>query len=316
MQRKLSFILAISILLLASSLAAQTYPPTPGTGTFTTTFDIEFANVEGISLKLDLHLPDDDGVSLRPAIIWLHSGAWITGDRTGGAAIRQARRGYAVASIDYRLAPKNIYPAQLEDCKAAVRWLRANAARYRLDPSRIGVFGSSAGGHLAALLGTTGGVAELEGLLEGNAGHSSRVQAVVDFYGPTDLLKLNDQKLPCYGLNGNDPGLPPSLLIGCPIQECKEKTDAANPIRYITPDDPPFLILHGTLDCLVPWQQSQILYDALKSAGVDATFHLLDGAQHGGAPFDDIKYKQAISDFLDRNLRPLSRTPRRRASRR
>lgn len=309
---KFSRILVILAALVAEA-AAQGFPPTPGTGTFTTTYDVEFARIGGKSLRLDLHLPDDDGVRLRPVIIWLHTGAWITGDRTGGPALRQARRGYAVVSIDYRLAPTYTYPAQIEDCKAAVRWLRANATRYRLDPNRVGVFGASAGGHLAALLGTTGDVDELEDPAHGNPAFSSRVQAVVDFYGPTDLLKLEEQKLPCIPLNGNSAQLPPSLLMGCPIQECREKTETANPIRYVTRDDPPFLILQGTLDCLVPPLQSVILHEALRAGGVDSTLYLLEGAQHGGTEFDEQQYKQIVSDFLDRTLRAPSR---RRAARR
>ncbi|HEY0372369.1 MAG TPA: alpha/beta hydrolase, partial [Thermoanaerobaculia bacterium] len=186
-------------------------------GTFTTYDALEYASPGGEPLLMDLRVPT--GAGPHPVILYLHSGAWITGDRTGGPAIRQTSRGYAVASIDYRLAPEHIWPAQIEDAKAAVRWLRANAARFRLDPNRIGVFGSSAGGHIGAVLGTSGGVASVEGLELGNPQFSSRVKVVVDLYGPTDLLKIEEQKLPCIPLDGNAPNMPPSLLMGCPIQE-------------------------------------------------------------------------------------------------
>ena len=306
-------VLATALLVLAATASAQ-YPPTPGTGTFTVIEALEYANVDGKPLLLDLRIPTGRGP--HPVIIYLHAGAWITGDRTGGPAIRQASRGYAVASIDYRLAPQYTWPAQVEDAKAAVRWIRANAARFDLDPERIGVFGTSAGGHIGAVLGTSGGVPSLEGMHLGNAQFSSRVKAVVDFYGPTDLLKLNDQKLPCLPLDGNSPLMPPSLLMGCAIQQCKEKTATANPITYVTPDDPPFLIMHGLLDCLVPFGQSVLLHQALEAKGVDSTLLLLPRGEHGGSAFDQQEYKQAISDFLDEHLRGPLVPQRRRAARR
>src|SRR5205085_5731995 len=250
---------------------------------------------------LDLRVPDGDGPF--PVIVYLHSGAWISGDRGGGPAIRQAARGYAVASIDYRLAPKFIWPAQIEDCKAAVRWLRANAARFHLDPNRVGVFGTSAGGHLAAVLGTSAGREELEGIELGNAQFSSAVRAVVDLYGPVDLLTMDAQKLPCYpGLSANDSFMPPSLLIGCPIQSCRDKTLTSNPISYIDRGDPPFLIMQGKLDCLTPWQQAQELYDALHAAGVAANLVYLPTAQHADDQFNAPPNQAIVDDFLDRNL--------------
>jgi acetyl esterase/lipase len=280
-------------------------------GTFTTIDAIEYARPDGKPLLMDLRLPDGDGPF--PVILYLHSGAWITGDRFGGPAIRQASRGYAVASIDYQLAPDAIWPAQIEDCKAAVRWLRANAARHHLDASRIGVFGTSAGGHLAAVLGTSGGEEPLEGMALGNTQFSSSVRAVVDLYGPTDLLKMDEQKLPCYpGLSANASFMPPSLLMGCAIQSCKEKTMTSNPIAYVTPDDPPFLIMQGKADCLVPWQQSQMLFDALKSAGVNATLVLLPTAGHADDQFDEAANAAIVDAFLDRTLKGLA--PRRRAA--
>jgi acetyl esterase/lipase len=246
---------------------------------------VEYAKPAGKSLLMDLRVPDGNGP--WPVILFLHSGAWISGDRTGGPAIRQVSRGYAVASIDYRLAPESTWPAQLDDCNEAIRWLRVHAVEYRLDPARIGVFGTSAGGHLAAVVGTTG----------------EKVKAVVDLYGPTDLLKLEDQKLPCIPLNGNASFMPPSLLMGCPIQACREKTATASPMTYVTPDDPPFLILHGQRDCLVPWQQSQTLYDSLRASGVSATLHLLPTAEHADDQFNEPRWTAVVDEFLDTNLR-------------
>ena len=281
-----STILFALTLALAHAANAQ-YPPTPGTGTFTLIENLEYANARGTSLQLDLRIPNEKGP--HPVIVYLHSGAWIMGDRTGGPAIRQATRGYAVASIDYSLAPKNVWPSQIEDCKAAVRWLRANAARFDLDPERIG---------------TSGDVPTLEGIELGNAQFSSRVKVVVDYYGPTDLLKLDAQKPPCSGpLDGNASFMPPSLLMGCSIQQCQERTRTADPMTYVTPDDPKFLIVHGLLDCLVPFQQSVMLHEALEAKGVDSTLILLPKGQHGGSEFDTQTMKETVSNFLDRNLR-------------
>lgn len=272
--------------------------------------DLEFANVGGMSLKLDLYVPGGPGP--YPVVVGVHGGSWTSGTRDQNLSLTQLSRGYAVANIDYRLAPDFIYPAQIEDCKAAVRWLRANASTYRLNPNEIGVIGLSAGGHLAALLGTTAGVAELEGPEAGNAGYSSRVQAVVDYFGPTDLLLLHDQAAACEPGDPNDPTEPPSQLIGCPIQSCPDATEKANPIRYVSADDPPFLILHGTGDCLVPWQQSQILYDALKAQGLDAKLILVPFATHGDPVF--LLYQDRVNEFLDRTLK--ASHPRKRAIRR
>jgi acetyl esterase/lipase len=270
-------------------------------GTFSLHEAIEFAAPDDERLLMDLRIPDGRGP--HPVILYLHSGAWIMGDRFGGPAIRQATRGYAVASIEYRLAPQHIWPAQVEDAKAAVRWLRANADRFWLDPDRIGVFGTSAGGHIGAVLGTSGEVAWLEGLELGNAQFSSRVKAVIDLYGPTDLLKMEEQKIPCIPLNGNDWFMPPSLLMGCPVQQCREWTATANPMTYITADDPPFLIMQGMLDCLVPWKQSVILHDALSAAGVSSQLVLLPRGEHGGSEFDRPEYERVIDEFLDLHLR-------------
>lgn len=294
--------LALALLLAPAALA----------GTFTTYEALEYAHPpQSEPLLLDLRVPDGPGP--HPVIVYLHSGAWISGDRTGGKAIRQASRGYAVANIDYRLAPQHIWPAQVEDAKAAVRWLRANAARFQLDPRRIGVFGTSAGAHIAAVLGTSGGVAALEGLHLGNAQFSSRVKVVVDLYGPTDLLKLQDDKLPCIPLDGNASFMPPSLLMGCPIQQCREKTRTASPMSYLTPDDPPFLIMHGMLDCLVPYKQSVTLHQQLEANQLDSRLILIPNGDHGGRVFDEAKHQQAVDDFLDTHLRgPVTAAPKKR----
>ena len=242
--------------------------------------------------KLDLYRPEAAS-ELLPVVVWIHGGAWRGGSKDRCPAQRLVARGYAVASINYRLSQHAAFPAQIEDGKAAVRWLRAHAQEYGLDPRRFGVWGASAGGHLVALLGTAGDVKELEGQL-GNPKQSSRVQCVVDWFGPTDFLKM--------GGTHDDPASPESRLIGGPIRDNPEKVARANPIRYVTPDDPPFLIVHGDADPTVPIGQSELLEAALKAARVDVTFLRLPGAGHGGPKFQAPDVQRRIDEFLDRHL--------------
>ena len=243
--------------------------------------DIEYARVGDKSLSLDVYVPEtaEPGKKL-PLVVWVHGGAWLGGDKRGGPFLRLANKGYVLASVNYRLSQEAIFPAQIHDCKAAIRFLRANADRYGVDPDRIGVWGSSAGGHLVALLGTTGDAKEIEGDVGDHDAVSSRVQAVVDWFGPTDLTLMGKQSGPESKMDHDAPTSPESKLVGGPIQERKELARTANPITYVTRDDPPFLIMHGDKDPLVPWRQSEILRDALKAAGVDVAYHLQPGAGH------------------------------------
>jgi acetyl esterase/lipase len=204
-------------------------------------------------------------------------------------------------SVEYRLTGEAQFPAQIEDCKAAIRWLHANAEEYGIDPERIGVWGHSAGGHLAALLGTSGGVEEFEG--GGDPEQPSHVQAVVDCFGPTDLLRMDDFP---GNITHNAPDSPESLLVGGPIQEHPDRVAAANPITYVDAEDPPFLILHGERDRLVPVNQSELLNEALQTAGVDSTFVRVKEAGHGfsGNPDPGRREIQAmIQAFFDEHLR-------------
>lgn len=247
--------------------------------------------------KLDLYIPDE-GENL-PLIIWIHGGAWLGGDKTHYNPREYLKSGYAGASINYRLSQHAIFPAQIEDVKAAVRWLRANAETYRLNPNRFAAWGSSAGGHLVAMLGTTGDVAEFE--VGGNLEVSSRVQAVVDYYGPTDFLQMDAHRLPD-GLVHDAPDSPESKLVGGPIQEHKDRVARANPITYVSDDDSPFLIIHGDQDKLVPYQQSVLLKDALEKAGVPVTFYKVEGGGHGW--FRDPKVPELTKAFLEQHLKP------------
>ena len=238
--------------------------------------DLVYARAGEKALLLDLYLPVQDG-GPWPVIVWVHGGAWQQGSKENPRALRMVARGYAVASINYRLSQEATFPAQIHDCKAAVRWLRAHAAAYSLDPERIGAWGGSAGGHLVALLGTAGDVPALEGDL-GHGDQSSRVQAVCDFYGPSDFCRMNDV---AGAMDHDAADSPESQLIGAPIQERRDRVARANPIAYVGPDTPPFLIVHGDHDWTVILNQSQLLYRALRVGGVQATLHIVEGAGHG-----------------------------------
>jgi acetyl esterase/lipase len=264
--------------------------------------DLEYVPGGHERQKLDLYLPKETGQSDHlPLIVWVHGGAWQAGSKDRCPALRFLDKGYAVASINYRLSQRAIFPAQIEDCKAAIRWLRANSQKYGLDPERIGVWGSSAGGHLVALLGTTGDIKEFD---KGqNLTYPSRVQAVCDFFGPTDFTRMSSFPTK---MKHDAPDSPESKLVGGPIQECKEACRRANPITYVTKDDPPFLIVHGDKDPLVPHNQSELLHEALKKAGVNVTFHTVKGGGHG---FSGPEIDKMVDDFFDKHLKPGSGTP-------
>jgi acetyl esterase/lipase len=283
----------------AAVLGAAAQVPQP-----TALRNLEYAHPQSGPLLLDLYLPEAGAPF--PLIVWIHGGAYRSGDKGGiwyKPILNQTRRGYAVASIDYRLSGTAKFPALVHDAKAAIRWLRANAAQYHLKADRIVVAGESAGGYQAAMLGTSGGVAELEGTL-GNAKESSRVQGVIDFFGPTDFLAMDDGASACKTpLVHRAPNSPESQLLGCNLDDCRDKVKATNPIAYVGADAPPFLILHGLADCQVPHTQSQHLYDALRAAGVKADLHLLPDVGHGDQRFMTPETDRLVSDFLDSVLR-------------
>jgi acetyl esterase/lipase len=287
------------LLSLATPALAQPAGPRPAQPPPDTIVHRDLAYVAGghDRQKLDLFLPAK-GTNL-PLIINIHGGAFRMGTKSDGVPLDYLAKGYAVASIGYRLSQHAIFPAQIEDCKAAVRWLRANASKYGLDPNRFAAWGPSAGGHLAAMLGTTGDVREFE--VGDNLNVSSRVQAVVDYFGPTDFLQM-DAHRPPNGMVHDPADSPESQLVGGAIQENKGKTVRANPITYVTKDDPPFLIVHGDSDPLVPHHQSELIVAALEKSGVPVTFYTVKGAGHGG--FTDPKVAELTTEFLAKHLRP------------
>jgi acetyl esterase/lipase len=246
--------------------------------------------------KLDLYLPAGEGPV--PLVVYIHGGAFRAGDKADAPPLDYLDQGYALAAINYRLSQHALFPAQIEDCKAAIRWLRANSRRHGLDPERFAVGGTSAGGHLAAMVGTTGHVRELD--VGEHLDVSSRVQAVIDFFGPTDFLQM-DAHRPPHGLIHDAPDSPESQLVGGPIQENPGRVARANPITYVTPEAPPFLIVHGEKDPLVPHHQSEILAEALREAGVPVVLYTVKGGSHGG--FADPKVPELTRAFLAEHLK-------------
>ena len=262
--------------------------------------DLQYVSAGGCSRTLDLYIPKSD--KPLPILVWIFGTGWSVGDKEDRSlAIPFSSKGYAVACINYRLSGEAKFPAQIEDCKAAIRWLKANATRYNIDPYKVGVWGASSGGHLAALLGTSGDIRDFDGVGE-NKEISSRVQAVCDFYGPTDFLQMAAQAPANSAIQHNSPGSPESGLIGGPIQDNKEKTARANPIKYITKDAPPFLIVHGVSDNIVPLGQSALLAEALEKAGVETTFQRIRSG-HGGTAFERAEISQMVQIFFDRHLK-------------
>lgn len=261
--------------------------------------DIDYVGDGHERHMLDLYLPPGEAAAPRPLVIWIHGGAWLAGDKNNCPALVLLRDGYAVASINYRLSQHATFPAQSYDCKAAIRWLRAHAEEYQLDPDRFGVWGASAGGHLVALMGTAGDVEELEGDL-GTTGVSSRVQAVCDYFGPSDFPNIAAHCTEISRLDHAAPNSPEARLIGGAISELADTAIAVSPITYVTEDDPPFLIVHGDQDPTVPVRQSEVLHSALEEAGVDSTLIIIEGGGHGG--FGENDPRNEVREFFNQHL--------------
>ena len=265
--------------------------------------DLPYAETKNPRQTLDLAIPSEPPPEKagRPLVVWIHGGGWKNGDKRSGhrpdrlpALVETGR--FAGATIAYRLSGEAKWPAQIHDCKAAIRWLRGNAEKYGIDPKRIAVWGSSAGGHLVSMLGSSGGVKELEGKLGKHLEQSSRVSAVVNYYGPSALLQMDD--FPSKIVH-NDPNSPESQLIGSPIQKAKKKSMQASPLHQVSPDDAPHIHFHGTDDPLVPFNQSEIYHKALKKAGVQSILITSKGGGHNMPRAFTLRF---VLPFLDHAL--------------
>jgi acetyl esterase/lipase len=274
-------------LLVAPALLRAQAPPAAPPGPRPTHADLDYAPADPAGSnghKLDLYMPPAAAGPV-PVVIWTGGSAWLadTGKRlAAGIAAQLHPAGYAVAGVSIRSSAQVPFPGQLHDIKAAIRWLRANAAKYSLDGNRIAIMGDSSGGWTSAMAALTGDAPELEGSV-GTTGVPSTVRAAVAFYPPTDFLAMDAWAIrKCTAPRCHDDATSPeSRLVGCAIQSCPDKVRAANPLRYITAADPPLLILHGGSDPLVPHNQGEQLYMALNKACHDATFISLPKAGHG-----------------------------------
>lgn len=255
----------------------------PGVNVLT---DLEYAKVDGLPLHLDLYMAEKTE-GRPPLIVWVHGGGWVKGDKAmiNRAIIGLTAKGYALASLNYRLNGFNSHPEQIHDIKGAVRWLRANAGKYGYDASRIGVGGGSAGGHLALLLGLSSNDRFLEGNVGGNLDQSSQVQAILDLYGPSSLQDYAavDKR---FSKNKN-----PKIL------------HLANPLSYLSAGDPPLFIMHGDLDRVVPVSQSEILHEKYQREGLKSTLHVIDGAAHGGKKFSAAAQQTLMQNFFDKHIK-------------
>jgi acetyl esterase/lipase len=287
---------SIALVLLAPNLAFGQKAQQPGIRVVTANYGRPGAAAN----LVDLYLPNTADKPF-PVVMWVHGGGWEIGDKENPPAIYLTTRGFAVASINYRLSgPQSHFPDPIYDCKAAVRWLRGNAKKYDLDADHIGVWGGSAGGHLVALLGTSGGVKELEGSVGDFQGTSSRVQAVCDWFGPTDLVRLANFKTSIRRQSPDYTERVVCKLLGTSISKIQEPAKKANPITYVASDNAPFLIMHGDKDNLVPIEQSELLSDALKRSGAEVDFRVVPGAGH---EIRDQASFTAVEDFFNKRLK-------------
>lgn len=297
MRRTMSLLVAITIGWLAIGAAPATRP-------VRVEKDIPYVEHGDPAQILDIYLPETPPTHPQPLLIWIHGGGWSGGSKEQGPMKEFLAAGYIFASIEYRFSQKALFPAQIQDCQAAIRFLRANALKYAIDAEHVGVAGTSAGGHLVALVGTSGGKKAFPPVGE-HLEQSDQVQAVCDFYGPTDFTTVARQAAEdttvrnVFHFNDGDPY---SRLIGARLDDL-EKALAVSPVHYATKDSAPFLIIHGTADTRVPFAQSVELADVLQGAGVEVTLQKIPGGSHGGKPFWSRDVNQLMHRFFDKHLK-------------
>lgn len=285
----------IGLTLFTLSLVAQEKKkkpagPPPGT---TVMKDIIYATHDDIELKLDLYRPETLPETPLPVVLWIHGGGWLKGSKEKCRADFLAQHGFAVVSVGYRLTDVGQWPGQIDDCSAAVKWVRDHAETFQLDADAVGAWGSSAGGHLVALMGTrpTGD------------DPSIKLQAACDWFGPTDLLTMPPNVVTesrTYEQVSQSNG---ARLLGVPIPDAPELAKDASALYHISSDDPPFLIMHGSADPGVPLVQSTQFHEALTAAGVDSTLDVIEGAGHGGEEFGTDEVKNQVIAFFAEHLK-------------
>lgn len=258
--------------------------------------NVQFAVAQGIPLLLDIHLPDHPTSTPLPVVIFVHGGGWRGGVKENPPGLSFIEHGFALVSINYRVTGQAIWPAQIHDCKAAVRWVRANSEQYGFDPTRIGAWGSSAGGHLVAMLAVSGDSPELEGSL-GTTGVSSAIQACCNWCGPTDLTELHN---PAWRVEEqNLIAEVTEALIGGPLDQHLDAAHQASPALHIKRGCPPVFTMQGVADQVVSHRHAQPFHDRMLSCGNDSELHLLEGAKHG---FWTTEREQMVLAFFQRTL--------------
>jgi acetyl esterase/lipase len=296
MQRRMRIVIGLAAMVacVAGAIAVAQGPPAVPDGV-RAELDVPYAGTTNPRQRLDLYLPKKPaGEGPVPLVVFIHGGGWRAGSKAAGAVLMPLVLSgeYALASVAYRFTDEAIWPAQIHDCKAAIRWLRANAATYGIDPDRIGVAGSSAGGHLVCLLGTTGGVAELDGTLGEHVDEDTRVTCVVNQFGPTDFVEIEET-------NAMAKDLVAKLLGGKP-EDVPAVARTASPVTHVTMDDAPVICIHGTADALVPYSQSTKLDRACEKAGVECLVLTIPGGGHGGFANPEIIVR--TKQFIDKHL--------------
>jgi acetyl esterase/lipase len=259
--------------------------------------DIEYARVGDHSLKLDLYTPKAVN---PPLLVYVHGGAWSAGSKSDVKVAKLLEHGFAIASLDYRLSSQAVFPAQIHDIKAAIRFLRAKSELYHLNTSRIGIIGNSAGGHLAALVGVTNGHEVLEGRVGEYVSQSSSVQCIVSLYGASNLQTILTQSTE-FGLKVRVPAL--QLLLGGQPNEKADLAKLASPVAHLDSNDPPLLLIHGDADPQMPPAQSQEFATAYESHHLLVQFITLPGSKHGGDEFFDAERTSMVAKFLQMHLK-------------
>jgi len=278
------FILCMFISCLFSTLYAQDYS------------NLSFGITPERDLKLDIYMPQ--GVENPLMVMWVHGGAWHSGSKENPPK-SLLERGYALASIDYRLTGEAPFPAMIHDIKSAIRFLRGNAETYGYKKDKIIIWGSSAGGHLVALTGVTNGIKELEGTVGDYLNESSDVDLVIDFFGPSNFKTILAQSTP-HGVGVRAPAL--ELMFRKPVEEVPNLAVLASPVFHVDTNDPPIFIAHGNQDNQVPINQSIELWQKLKEVGVETEFEILGAMGHGGPDFSKEGFMDKIDAFIKKNL--------------
>ena len=258
--------------------------------------NVVYATVRDLNLQLDVYTPQNAQKSQKtPLVVWIHGGAWRAGSKNKVPVATLVNHGFAIASVDYRLSPVAKFPAQIHDIKAAIRFLRANAATYDFDPDRFVIAGSSAGGHLAALVGVSNGVTELEGTVGNHASHSSDLQSIVSFYGAANLQTILSQSTP-HGLSVRVPAL--ELLLGGQPMDHPDLAKLASPVAHVDASDPPLLLIHGDQDPQMPINQAHELHGKYKQLHLPVEFEVVHGGAHGGRQFFDDRMIDRVAEYL------------------